>query len=155
MGWELLSGFDIDTSLEWHYMEAHYGKGPMIGVGGTIKKNVVFREGKSGRLSISSPKEFADATQKLVPSIGSLCLRVSEMMEETTEIDNAPAIPKTLQIHHWKRKVQSTRHSLIDFLKLIMKCLRSPKCTERFLILLFVAIVMKERSIGLCTAIVC
>ena len=37
----LLSGFDIDTSLEWHYMEAHHGKGPMDVVGGTIK-NVVF-----------------------------------------------------------------------------------------------------------------
>ena len=40
----------------------------MDGFGGSIK-NLVFRDVKSGRLSISTPKEFADEEQKLVPSI--------------------------------------------------------------------------------------
>ena len=72
-------------------MEAHHGKGPMDGVDGTIK-NVVFREVKSGRLSI--PKEFAGVAQKLFPSIGSLYLPVSEMMEEPTEIETLQLFPK-------------------------------------------------------------
>ena len=46
-------------------MEAHHGKGPMDCVGGT-KKNQLSQEVKSGRLSVSTPKEFLDAAQKLV-----------------------------------------------------------------------------------------
>ena len=30
---KLLTAFDITIDLEWHYMEAHHGKGPMDGVG--------------------------------------------------------------------------------------------------------------------------
>lgn len=29
--------FRRTIDLEWHYMEAHYGKGPMNSVGGTVK----------------------------------------------------------------------------------------------------------------------
>ena len=46
-------------------MEVHYGNGPVDGVGGTIKKQV-FQEVKSGRLTVSTPKEFSDAVQKLL-----------------------------------------------------------------------------------------
>ena len=46
-------------------MEVHYGNGPVDGVGGTIK-NQVFQEVKSGRLTVSTPKEFSDAVQKLL-----------------------------------------------------------------------------------------
>ena len=46
-------------------MEVHYGNGPVDGVGGTIK-NQVFQEVKSSRLTVSTPKEFSDAVQKLL-----------------------------------------------------------------------------------------
>lgn len=65
---KFLTTLDREVDLEWHYMEAHHGKGSMDGVGGTIK-NQVFQEVKTGRLSVSTTKEFPDATQKLVPSI--------------------------------------------------------------------------------------
>ena len=46
-------------------MEVHYGNEPVDGVGGTIK-NQVFQEVKSGRLTVSTPKEFSNAVQKLL-----------------------------------------------------------------------------------------
>ena len=42
----LLSKFNWTKSLKWHYNEARCGKGPMDGVGGTLK-NLVFRAVKS------------------------------------------------------------------------------------------------------------
>lgn len=55
-----LAHFYPELEIEWNYNEAHHEKGPMDGVGGTIK-NCVFREVKSGRLTIESPEEFAHA----------------------------------------------------------------------------------------------
>ena len=46
-------------NLEWHYSEAHHGKGPIDGIGGAVK-NVVFRKVLSGERKISNPKEFAE-----------------------------------------------------------------------------------------------
>ena len=42
----LLSKFDWTKSLKWHYNEARCGKGPMDGIGGTLK-NLVFTAVKS------------------------------------------------------------------------------------------------------------
>ena len=39
---KLLPNYHRDLQLEYNYNEAHHGKGPMDGTGGTIK-NVVFR----------------------------------------------------------------------------------------------------------------
>ena len=55
----LMTYFDKTMDIEWHYNEAHHGKGPMDGVGGTVK-NIVFRNVKSGKALINSPKEFAN-----------------------------------------------------------------------------------------------
>ena len=49
-----------DKSLSWYYNERHHGKGPMDGVGGTIK-NVIFRKVKSGHVVVYAPNQFADA----------------------------------------------------------------------------------------------
>ena len=73
-------------------MEAHHGKGPMDDVGGTIK-NQVFQEVKSGRLTVSTPKEISDAAQKLVPSITSVYLPLSKILEESDDINEAPKTP--------------------------------------------------------------
>ena len=44
----LLAGTAMpEKSLSWFYNERHHGKGPMDGVGGTVK-NVIFRKIKSG-----------------------------------------------------------------------------------------------------------
>ena len=67
----LLSTIDQAIDVEWHYNEAHHGKEPMDGAGGTIK-NLVFRVVKSGKVSVRDPEEFAKAANDIVPSILSL-----------------------------------------------------------------------------------
>ena len=113
----LLSGFDTTMFLEWHYMEAHHGKGPMDGVGVTIK-NVVFREVKSGRLSVNTPEQFAAAAARLVPSIASIYLPTEEMLIEPAEMSNDPAIPETLKIHKVKRNINEQNIPYLEFFKL-------------------------------------
>ena len=56
---KLFTTMHPEMNLEWHYNEAHHGKGPMDGIGGAVK-NAVFRKVLSGAVKISSPKEFAE-----------------------------------------------------------------------------------------------
>lgn len=70
--------------MQWHFNEAHHGKGPMDGIGGTIK-NVVYRNVKSGKILVNSAKEFCDAANKLVPSI--TLLFQTELMDEPDDIE--------------------------------------------------------------------
>ena len=94
----LLSQFDETKNLEWHYMEAHHGKGLMDSVGGTIK-NQVYKEVKSSRLVMDTPQEFKMAAQTLVLAITTIYLPESEMLQEPVEIENAPVVLETFQIH--------------------------------------------------------
>ena len=68
-------------SLTCFYNERHHGKGPMDGVGGTVK-NVVFRKVKSGQVVINSSQEFSDAVKSFVPSINAVYLPESESIIE-------------------------------------------------------------------------
>ena len=65
---KLLANYCKDLQLEWNYNEAHYGKGPMDGIGEKIK-NMVFRLVKSGRVIINPAEEFSVAANKFVPSL--------------------------------------------------------------------------------------
>ena len=114
---KLLTSFDSNVQLEWHYMEAHHGKGPMDGVGDTIK-NKVFKEVKNNRLKVKSPQEFAVAAQNLVPSIETTYMSLQEMLEEPADIEASPKIPDTLQIHKLKRKFNQRGVAYIEFSKL-------------------------------------
>ena len=50
----LISNFDPSYDVTWYYNERHHGKGPMDGLGVTIK-NLVFRHVKSGKVVINTP----------------------------------------------------------------------------------------------------
>ena len=69
----LMSCYDRTLKVSWFYNERHHGKGPMDGVGGTVK-NVVFQDVKSGKCTITSPEEFADFVNKSLESITTLYL---------------------------------------------------------------------------------
>ncbi|XP_066932919.1 glutamic acid-rich protein-like [Clytia hemisphaerica] len=75
---KILSEYRPDLDLEWHFNEAHHGKGPMDGIGGTIK-NVVYRKVKTNKVIVNSAKEFQEAASKFVPSITSL-FQTEEML---------------------------------------------------------------------------
>ena len=56
----LLSIIDQAIDVDQHYNEAHHGKGPTDGVGGTIRK-LVFCAVKSGKVLVRDPEGFAEA----------------------------------------------------------------------------------------------
>ena len=58
-------------------------------VGGTIK-NLVFRAVKSGKVSARDPEEFAKAANDIVLSIRSLYMPIEDILEEPSEVANAP-----------------------------------------------------------------
>jgi len=89
----------------------------MDGVGGTIK-NKVYREVKSGRLTINAPKEFANAASDLVKKIVSLYLPVDEMLDEPSFVKDAPKIPDTLKVHKVVRSKNRNNIPYFDFYKL-------------------------------------
>ena len=63
---KLLAGtLFLEKEISWFYNERHHGKGPMDGVGGTIK-NVVFRKVKSGQTVVYTPEDFAKVAGNFV-----------------------------------------------------------------------------------------
>ena len=54
-----LTEIQKDVDIVWHYFEAHHDKGPMDGIGDTIK-NMVFKKVLSSSTVINTPKEFAE-----------------------------------------------------------------------------------------------
>ena len=64
----LASTVFLDKEISWFYDERHHGKGPMEDVGGT-RKNVVFRNVKSGQTVVQTPEDFTKVAGKLVPQL--------------------------------------------------------------------------------------
>ena len=93
----LLTMLKPELSLEWHYNEAHHGKGPMDGVGGTVK-NMVYRRVLAGDVVIDNPKKFADFANE-VCHVDSLFLPGESLMQGPEQINYAEPIPHTLQTH--------------------------------------------------------
>ena len=48
---------EINAELVWNYNEKSHGKGPMDGIGGTVK-NVIFQKFKSQFITIDTPFGF-------------------------------------------------------------------------------------------------
>ena len=102
---QLLAGtMFLNKSLCWFYNERHLDKGPMDGVGGTIKI-VIFRKVNSGQLVVHTPKEFSDAAIKFVSSIITVYLPRSDEIVEPGSIHQARSIPKTLSFHKIVRQI--------------------------------------------------
>ena len=93
----LLTMLKPELSLEWHYNEAHHGKGPVDGVGGTVK-NMVYRRVLTGDIVIDTHKQFANFAQE-VCNVDSLFLPDESLIEEPEQIKHAKPIPHTLQKH--------------------------------------------------------
>ena len=51
----VLSKCEASINLTWFYNERHHGKGPMDGIGGTMK-NAVYHDGKSGKAVFNDAK---------------------------------------------------------------------------------------------------
>ena len=89
----------------------------MDGVGGTIK-NIVFRDVKSGKCLINTPKDFAMYADQKITAITTIYLPQEEVFEEPDEIKFAPKIPETLQVHKIIRRISKEKIPYLEFYKL-------------------------------------
>ena len=110
---KLLADYRPDIQVEWNYNEAHHGKGPMDGIGGTVK-NVVYRQVKSGNVTTNSAKQFFDAANRFVPTITTLFQKEEDVLAEPDDINQAQSIPATL-IHKFVRTITSDGATMFAF----------------------------------------
>ena len=111
-----MTRFDKLEQLEWHYNKAHHGKGPMDGVGGTIKR-VVLGLVKSNKITINAAEEFATEASKYKPSIQSIYLSSDDEIIEPSFVKVALYIQGTLDTHYVKRSFNSNGVCFLEFLE--------------------------------------
>ena len=94
----LLFQFDLEHTIFWYYNERHHGKGPMDGVGGTIKHQI-FRAVKSGKVSITNAEYFAAHANAIVNGTKSLYIPIDEVLEQPEDIEKScPRIDGALEV---------------------------------------------------------
>ena len=98
-----MTQFNPDYTIQWYYNERLRRKGPMDGVGGTVK-NMIFQHVKSKKCVINGAKDFAEYANKIINGISCLYLAEDEIMAEPQDIETSPKIPRTLKV----RKVLRT-----------------------------------------------
>ena len=106
-------GHNLDLTI---YSKLLASKGPMDGIGGTVK-NVILRKVKSGQLVAHSPLEFSEAVPKFVPSILSVYLPENENIAKPKDISMVRKIDQILKIHKLERKCSQNGDTLINFFK--------------------------------------
>ena len=109
-----MTHFSKDYNVKWYYNERHHGKGPMDGLGGTVK-NIVFRHVKSNKIKISNAHDFAKYADSIVKGITSLYMAIDEVILEPEDVEKAPAIRGTLQIHKVIRKFNEDNVCKLEF----------------------------------------
>ena len=99
----LTDDFFYGGEFTWNDNKKKHGKGPMDGVGGTVK-NIIFCKFKLGFVTIDSLFEFHQAILKFVPSIGSAFLIDTDVLNEPENIEQeSKNIPETFKVHHVER----------------------------------------------------
>ena len=88
--------FELEQTIFWYYNEHHHGKGPMDGVGGTMR-HPVFRDVISGNVSITNAEHFAAHADAIVNGIKSLYMPIDEVLDEQEDIEKSS--PRTDSIH--------------------------------------------------------
>ena len=76
------------------YNERHLGKGPMDGIGETLK-NCIYRDVMSGKCVIDTPQQFADHAGKTIIDIASLYLS-EEVLVGPEDIEKAHIVRRFL-----------------------------------------------------------
>ena len=116
--------------IDWHYNEAHYGKGLMDGKG-NVNKNVVFRQVKSVQIIINSEEDFCEAGNQFCRSITTLFQKSDVILSERSDFEKAPIIKGTLKI----RKFTQCLPRAIGETKINFSFLSNSKelcCTQRY-----------------------
>ena len=96
----MLTKFDTDIDIQWHYFEANHGKGAVDGIGGRVKHSVFCRV-KSHQVVIQSPVHFAKYANSILPGINVIFVANHDMklgFHDECRV-KAVYIPGTLKIH--------------------------------------------------------
>ena len=75
----MVSEIDSKVEVNWYYNERHHGKGPIDGIGGTIK-NKVYRDVMSNKCLIKNAKDFAEYANKTINGIISIYMPINELL---------------------------------------------------------------------------
>ena len=94
---KLLAQIHLKIGLEWHYNEAHHGKGPMDGIRGTVK-NTVSPKVLSGQVVIGSPEELTRYANQIC-QVDLLFLPRAEIPDEPEDVQYSSSISDTLKTH--------------------------------------------------------
>ena len=113
----LISHFNRAYDVKWYYNERHHGKGPMDGIGGTVK-NMVFQHVKSKKCVIEGAKDFAQYADSIIKGINSIYMAEADVMQEPSDISEAPKIPGTLKCHKIVRTFNEDNVCKLEFFKL-------------------------------------
>ena len=92
----------------------------MDGVEGTIKSKV-YRDVKSGKVLIEDAKSFAEYADITIRNIKSLYLPLDDILLEPSEIDLAPKIKLTLEVHCVRREFTIDGIAKLKFLKMALE----------------------------------
>ena len=111
--------FPENYTVTRYYNERHHGKGPMDGVGGTVK-NLTFRAVQSGKVVIKSPKEFAMAANKIVKGIKVVFMYEDEVIDEPEYVADTPYVEamRSLQVHMVKSGKTKAGFTYLEFYKI-------------------------------------
>jgi len=91
--------------MDWSFSASAHGKGPVDGIGGTMKRTV-WRRIMQGQADINDVKDFAQVAKEACPSINVIVIGADAVSEcksslETKWQSNPPAtIPQTHQMHY-------------------------------------------------------
>ena len=91
--------------VDWSFFGTAHGKGPVDGVGGTVKR-AVWRRILQGQVTISTPHEFAAVAKEACPNVRILFIDAAQVATTRQELEslweqNRPqSIPNTRQAHY-------------------------------------------------------
>ena len=96
--WEQDHGFKII----WNFFATSHGKGPVDGLGGSVKRSV-WRHVKSGMSHIENAKEYAGVAKEINPNIHIEYIPHTEINDMKPSLDakwlNVCMVPGTQQLH--------------------------------------------------------
>ena len=86
--------------------------------GKLLSSHLVFQEVKSGRIVVTSPKDFASHASKQVESVTTLYLPTKEILPEPMSVSDAPYIKGTLDVHRIIRRKNIQGVMYLEFYRL-------------------------------------
>lgn len=106
-----LAQYDPSIKLFWHYFESSHGKGPVDGVGGTVK-GAVYRKVMSKQVVLDGPKHFAEFAQSILKGIEVVFVSNTHMSQSPTD---PIQVPGTLQVRFIERTVNPDKSVTLKF----------------------------------------